>query len=33
MLERIGFVAKKGLTDALFHAGVERLDISDARRV
>jgi len=27
--ERIGFVAKKGLADALFHAGVERVDISD----
>ena len=29
MLERIGFVAKKGLADALFRAGVERVDISD----
>ena len=29
MLERIGFVAKESLADALFHAGVERVDISD----
>ena len=29
MLERIGFVAKESLADALFDAGVERVDISD----
>ncbi len=29
MRERIGFVAKKGLADALFDPRVERIDISD----
>jgi hypothetical protein len=29
MRGRIGFVAKKGLADALFYADVERVDISD----